>query len=163
MFTKITTFKKFLSNVYLLLELDKKNIVFLNFLDLSAAFDTLDNRIMLGRLERSFGIKGQALKWFESYLSDRCVKVLINGKLSDIVHLHCSTPPGSKIGPRMYSDYVRPLGRILANLHLWYHAYADDTHASKSARAKDKIDQISTISSLQSGIQTSCRRRPHGC
>ena len=95
---------------------------------------------MLGRLERSFGIEGQALKWFESYLSDRRVRVSINGNLS-------------KIGPRMYSDYVRPLGRLLTILNLWYHAYADDTQASKSARAKDKYGQISTISQLQSGIQ----------
>ena len=136
----------------ILLDLDKRNIVFLIFLDLSAAFDTLDHRIMLRRLELSFGIEGHALKWFESYLSDRRVKVIINGQYSDIVELSCSTPQGSKIGPRMYSDYVRPLGRLLTYLSLWYHAYADDTQASKSARASDRNDQISTISRLQTGI-----------
>ena len=52
----------------------------------------------------------------------------------------------------MYSDYVRPLGRLLTYLQLWYHAYADDTQASKSARASDRYDQISTISRLQTGI-----------
>ena len=63
-------------------------------------------------------------------------------------------PQGSKIGPRMYSDYVRPLGRLLTALNLWYHAYADDTQASKSARAKDENDQKLTIARLQSGIQS---------
>ena len=120
----------------ILLKLDQRNIVFLNFLDLSAAFDTLDHRIMLGRLERSFRIEGQALKWCQSYLADRRVKVTINRYFSEIIELHCSTLQGSTIGPRMYSDYVRPLGHLLANLNLWYHAYADDTRASKSARAQ---------------------------
>ena len=137
----------------ILLDLDDRNIVFLNFLDLSAAFDTLDHRIMLRRLELSYGIEGPALKWFHSYLSDRSVKVTINGQYSDIVKLRCSTPQGSKIGPRMYSDYTRPLGRLLSNLNLWYHAYADYTQASKSAKAKNRNDQIGAISQLESGIQ----------
>ena len=39
-------------------------------LDLSAAFDTLDHHIILDRLSQCVGISGQALKWFDSYLSE---------------------------------------------------------------------------------------------
>ena len=39
-------------------------------LDLSAAFNTVDHRILLEVLNKYYGIKGLALQWIRSYLGN---------------------------------------------------------------------------------------------
>ena len=66
----------------LLLASDSGLVSVLVLLDLSAAFDMIDHSILLQRLEHVIGIKGTALGWFKSYLSDRFQFVLVNEESS---------------------------------------------------------------------------------
>ena len=52
------------------------------FLDLSAAFDTLNHKILIQRLIES-GFSGKALDWSKSYISDRMSKVSIGDYSSE--------------------------------------------------------------------------------
>ena len=52
----------------ILMMIDKKENVLLLLLDLSAAFDTINHKLLLKKLSSTYGIEKTALKWLESYL-----------------------------------------------------------------------------------------------
>ena len=95
--------------------------------NLSAAFDTLDHKILINRLRDTFGISGVALDWFASYLSDRAQSVVISGSTSKPCHLKYGVPQGSVLGPKLYTMYTQALGDLIRQHGLDYHMYADDT------------------------------------
>ena len=72
-----------------------QRVTLLVLLDLSAAFDTVDHDVLHNRLSTYFGIKGTALKWFESYLSNRRQRVSIEGVTSKLFDLDFGVPQGS--------------------------------------------------------------------
>jgi len=107
--------------------IDDGNTCLLGLLDLSAAFDTVDYDILWSRLEITFGVKGSALQWFKSYLSDRTQVVRIAGCCSTASKLRCGVPQGSILGPLLFLLYVSPVTDIIKRHGLWSHCYADDT------------------------------------
>ena len=58
------------------------------------AFDTIDHTILLQKLA-SYGVDYRALKWFNSYLSDRQQKCIVNGELSGSRAVTCGVPQGN--------------------------------------------------------------------
>ena len=96
-------------------------------LNLSAAFDTIDHQKLLDLLDYSFGIRGDPLKWFKSYLQDRTQTVQIGSSTSEPVTLKYGVPQGSVLGPILFTMYTTPLGNVIRNHNLDFHFYADDT------------------------------------
>jgi len=78
-------------------------------LDLSAAFDTIDHSILLHRLEHVIGIKGTALGWFKSDLSDKLRFVLVNEESSSHTRVSHEDRQGSVLGPFLFTLCMRPL------------------------------------------------------
>ncbi len=111
----------------LLTAMDRRDCVLLILLDLSAAFDTLDHKLLLERLHTRCGVEGVSLKWFESYLTNRSQSILINGTESEKQNLAYGVPQGSVLGPLLFTIYTAPLGDLLRQHGLDYHIYADDT------------------------------------
>ena len=72
--------------------------------DLQKAFDIVDHKILLAKLNHC-GIHGVSNDWFISYLSNRNQYVSINGYESGLATLNCGIPQGSVLGP-FYSYYI---------------------------------------------------------
>ena len=63
------------------------------FIDLKKAFDTVNHSILLKKLEH-YGIRGVALDWFCSYLSNRKQHFSVNGHISETLQIRYGVPPG---------------------------------------------------------------------
>ncbi len=61
----------------IMIEMDKSNTQVNNFLDISKAFDTLDHKILLNKLNY-YGINEVSLKLMQSYLTDQKLYVEFN-------------------------------------------------------------------------------------
>ena len=62
-------------------QLDEGRYVLLVLLDLSSAFDTVNHDILLDRLQSKYKLRGNALSWFNSYITDRFQHVKIESAL----------------------------------------------------------------------------------
>jgi len=108
----------------ILTAMDNKNSTLGVFLDLSKAFDTIDHKILLNKLEW-YGIRGMALDWFRSYLSNRKQYVKYSQHKSDIYTIPCGVPQGSVLGPLLFIIYTNDLPNCLINSKAIL--FADDT------------------------------------
>jgi len=106
-------------------------------LDLTAAFDTVDHELLIQRLQRTFEISGSALAWFESYLSDRTHCVVADSVMSQVIHVSCSVPQGSVLGPLLFLLYTEDLAELAARFGVTLHAYADNNQLYLSCRTDD--------------------------
>ena len=110
----------------IMLSMGNQEVTMLVMLDLSAAFDTIDHSTLLRRLRNRHGIEGTALKWFESYLSNRTQSVIINNAISDKLLLKYGVPQGSKLGPILFNTYIAPVSEVSARNNINDEKYADD-------------------------------------
>ena len=88
---------------------------------MSAAYDTIDNKILLQILEH-YGIRGSPLKLIKSYLKDRKQFVEIEIFRSQILEsLECSVIQGSKLSGLFYTIYTNEIPLLYKLLHGdWY-------------------------------------------
>ena len=93
------------------------------YTDFSAAFQSVNHAYLIHKLEHSYHLRGSALAWFASYLSDRRQRVTLNGKASRWTSVLSGTPEGSLLAPILFSLFINDLP---AELYSECLLYADD-------------------------------------
>ena len=116
----------------ILMGFDNDQCSIMIFLDLSAAFDTIDIDKLLSILSNEIGVTGVALKWFTSFLKGRTQKVRISGEFSKTLECLYGVPQGSVLGPLLFNIYVRSLPKVFTACSFKATSFADDTNGMKT-------------------------------
>ena len=95
--------------------------------DYSAAFDMVSNVVLRRKLEAQ-GANTNIRDWFDSYMSNRRLKVYLDGNWSNTFVVDSSVPQGSSLSPMAYlaccydvTEFLDVMGKVKSIV------YADDT------------------------------------
>ena len=92
-------------------------------LDISKAFDRVWHAGLLHKL-KSYGISGQIFSLISSFLSNRWLRVVLDGKSSQEYSGNVRFPQGSILGPTFFLLYINGLpDNVICDIAI----YADDT------------------------------------
>ena len=90
------------------------------------AFDTVNHDILLSELQH-YGVRGNALKWFQSYLLDRRQYTITNGVCSEhISNGKFGVLQGSVLGPLLFLQLINNIHLSLINAII--KLFAEDTN-----------------------------------
>ena len=107
------------------LSIDKNELTCGIFIDLSKAFDTVNHDILLKKLDH-YGIKGNALNLFMSYLKNRKQYTMIESNKSKTSNISCGVPQGSVLGPLLFLLFINDLPNCCPSGKI--RIFADDTN-----------------------------------
>ena len=119
-------------------------------LDISKVFDRVWHADLLHKL-KSYGISGQIFGLISSFLSNRQLWVVLDGKSSQEYPVNAGVPQGSIFGPTLFLLYINdPPDDVICNIAI----YADDTTlCSKCNQASDLWQQLELASELESDLR----------
>ena len=94
------------------------------YLDLKKAFDTVNHKILLSKLDH-YGFRGHVNKFIQSYLSDRKQFTIVNNVPSNTRSINMGVPQGSVLGPLFFLIYINDITNCIVNDKTTL--FADDT------------------------------------
>ena len=119
-------------------------------LDISKAFGRFWHAGLLHKLT-FYAISGQVFPLISSFLSNRWLQVVLNGKSSQEYPINAGVTQGSMLGPRLFLLHINDFpDDVICNIAI----YADDTSLySKCDQASDLWQQLELVSELESVLR----------
>ena len=117
-------------------------------IDIAGAFDRVSHHGLAIKLE-GYGIEGQLLTWFKSYLAGRQLQAVVEGESSQLYAITAGVPQGSILGPTLFILYTNDLQEQLPS-SVETAVYADDTTIYTTVSATD--DTIQASQTLQQAV-----------
>jgi hypothetical protein len=109
------------------------------FLDLSKAFDTINHKILIQKLEH-YGIRGITRQWFEDYLKNRKQIVKYNHVKSKAMIIKSGVPQGSILGSILFLLYINHIENCTKLIS--FILFADDTNIFYSNKCLKTLNKI---------------------
>ena len=109
--------------------IDYKRFVDTVYIDFAKAFDTVSHAKLLHKLP-IYGITGNILKWFASFLNGRKQRVKIGQSYSDYTNVASGVPQGSCTGPLLLIMYINDLPDYNSDMNTDISLFADDSKIS---------------------------------
>ena len=110
-----------------------------NFIDYKRAFEISDRNILINKLFL-YGLRGNVLKWFKNYVSDRKQRTYVNGVMSDEREVNYGVPQGSVLGPILFILYINDLKQFIGQ-HCEIRMFVDDTMLYVTEKSMDRMEQ----------------------
>ena len=119
-------------------------------LDIYMAFNRVWHAGILHKLN-SYKISGQIFNLFSSFLSNRWLRVVLNGKSSQECPVNAGVPQGFILGPTLFLLYINDLPNdVVCDIAI----YVDDTTLySKCYQANDLWQQLVLASGFESDLR----------
>ena len=145
-----TNLLEFLEQV--LSKIDQGIPVDIAYLDFSKAFDKVPWRRLIAKV-MAHQIRGDMLKWIESWLSDRKQRVVINGKMSPWAAVTSGVPQGSVLGPLLFLLYINDIDEATGNSS-FVRKFADDTKVGHEVKSETDARYLEdTLEAMHSWAQ----------
>ena len=111
------------------------------FLDLRKAFDLVDHKILIQKLNLYLNNESTCC-FFKSYLESRNQSVYVDGKFSCPGTINSGVPQGSILGPLLFNIHINDLSLSLSHPESKLEMFADDTSLHTQDKSLTKIQEI---------------------
>ena len=104
---------------FVLNKTERGELVAIDLLDTSAAFDTLVHLYLLRKMEIEVGMAQESLEWLESYLTEWLQYVVVGAKKSSVRKTTRGAPQGGGFSPNLFRGYTNVIpeaGLLTSNI-----------------------------------------------
>jgi len=86
-------------------------------------------------------------------LCDRSLVILSFGVASHVIHIMCSVPQGSVLGPLLFILYMADLADIAVQYNLTLHAFADDSQLYIHCKPENVQSAVTSVQQCVTAIE----------